>query len=127
MSELAWEDLLGVPFLAGGDDPAVGLDCYGQAREVNRRLGQTIPALGQVRPTPETSATGCAALVAVEIQDAEPGDMLLDDPENLGYPSHVTTVVSQGWGLSVSANHGRAYCLPLHRVKHRCGVWRPVR
>lgn len=127
MTDLEWEDLLAVPFLAGGDDPTVGLDCYGQAREINRRLGRSMPELGQARPTPDASATGCAALIAVDPSEADVGDLALDDPEELGYPSHVSTVVRRGWALSVSANHGRAYCLPFHRVKHRCGVWRPIR
>lgn len=125
MSEpVPYEDLLAVPFLAGGDDPAVGLDCYGQAREINRRLGRVLPALGMGRPTPETSAHGVAALVRVEYPP-EVGDLLLDDPEGLGYPSHVSTVVRPGWALSVSAKHGRAYCWPLGRVRSRCGIWRP--
>lgn len=118
-----WEDLLAVPFLAGGDDPSVGLDCYGQAREINRRLGRNLPDLGAIRPTPDASAEGVSSLVRLE-GPIEVGDLLLDDPERLGYPSHVTTVVRPGWGLSVSARHGRAYCWPLSRVLYRCGIWR---
>lgn len=36
-------DLIGVPFLDGGRDPAIGLDCYGLVKEVFKRQGINLP------------------------------------------------------------------------------------
>ena len=36
-------DLIGVPFIDGGRDKAVGLDCWGLATEVFRRYGMELP------------------------------------------------------------------------------------
>jgi len=41
MPDLA--DLIGVPFLDLGRDPAVGLDCWGVVMEVQRRMGRIVP------------------------------------------------------------------------------------
>ena len=38
-----YDDLIGVPFLDGGRDPKIGLDCWGLALEVFRRHGITLP------------------------------------------------------------------------------------
>jgi cell wall-associated NlpC family hydrolase len=34
-----FDDLIGVPYIEGGRDRKVGLDCYGLCIEVNRRIG----------------------------------------------------------------------------------------
>lgn len=36
-------DLIGLPFVDGGRDPAVGLDCWGLSTEVFRRYGIALP------------------------------------------------------------------------------------
>lgn len=36
-------DLIGLPFVDGGRDPAVGLDCWGLSTEVFRRYGIELP------------------------------------------------------------------------------------
>ncbi|HWR06300.1 C40 family peptidase [Sporomusa sp.] len=36
-------DLIGLPFIDGGRDPAVGLDCWGLSTEVFRRYGIELP------------------------------------------------------------------------------------
>jgi len=36
-------DLIGLPFIDGGRDPAVGLDCWGLSTEVFRRYGINLP------------------------------------------------------------------------------------
>ncbi len=36
-------DLIGVPFVNGGRDPAVGLDCWGLVMAVFQRFGITLP------------------------------------------------------------------------------------
>ena len=38
-----WQDLIGVPFVDGGRDPTVGLDCWGLSTEVFRRYGVALP------------------------------------------------------------------------------------
>lgn len=37
------DDLIGLPFIDGGRDPAVGLDCWGLSTEVFRRYGISLP------------------------------------------------------------------------------------
>ena len=36
-------DLIGLPFIDGGRDPAIGLDCWGLSTEVFRRYGIELP------------------------------------------------------------------------------------
>lgn len=37
------DDLLGIPFLDGGRDPRIGLDCWGLVLEIFRRYGIDLP------------------------------------------------------------------------------------
>jgi cell wall-associated NlpC family hydrolase len=43
-----FSDLVGMPYVRSGRDPAIGLDCWGLCMEVYRRLGRCLPDLGQV-------------------------------------------------------------------------------
>ena len=106
-----WVDLLAVPFRHGGDSLADGLDCWGQAVEVNRRLGRAISARD---PSVFVRVDGCEDV----------GDILASDPERFGFISHVSTVVAPNCALSTSIKHG-PYTLPLHRVGKELGSWRP--
>lgn len=38
-----FRDLIGIPFLDGGRDPKVGLDCWGLCMAVHRKLGRNFP------------------------------------------------------------------------------------
>jgi cell wall-associated NlpC family hydrolase len=38
-----FNDLIGIPFLDGGRDPKIGLDCWGAAREIYQRFGCELP------------------------------------------------------------------------------------
>lgn len=38
-----YNDLIGVPFVNGGRDPAAGLDCWGLFMEVMQRFGTPVP------------------------------------------------------------------------------------
>jgi cell wall-associated NlpC family hydrolase len=40
-------DLIGIPFLQNGRDPAIGLDCWGLCREALKRFGQDVPDFPQ--------------------------------------------------------------------------------
>ena len=40
-------DLIGIPFVQDGRDPATGLDCWGLCREALRRYGQEVPDFPQ--------------------------------------------------------------------------------
>lgn len=120
-----WQDLLRVPFLAGGDDPSIGLDCWGICREVARRAGLAFPPhdWGEAEPGAAWSTfrrigDRWTALGAV-------GDLLVSDPERKGYASHVSVVVDaeRGIVLSTSKLHG-PYSWPAFRVPCDYGVWR---
>lgn len=41
--DITYTDLIGVPFIDGGRDPDVGLDCWGLSAEVFRRYGIELP------------------------------------------------------------------------------------
>jgi len=41
--KIAIEDLIGLPFIDGGRDPNIGLDCWGLSTEIFRRYGQQLP------------------------------------------------------------------------------------
>ena len=41
--DLRTDDLIGIPFVDGGRDPRIGLDCWGLVLEVFRRAGVTLP------------------------------------------------------------------------------------
>jgi len=43
MSNITTRDLIGVPFVDGGRDPRLGLDCWGLVLEVFRRFGIELP------------------------------------------------------------------------------------
>lgn len=40
---MKYEDLIGTPFIDGGRDKEIGLDCWGLAREMFRRQGIDVP------------------------------------------------------------------------------------
>jgi cell wall-associated NlpC family hydrolase len=40
-------DLIGIPFLQNGRNPAIGLDCWGLCREVLKRFGLDVPDFPQ--------------------------------------------------------------------------------
>ena len=125
---IEWRDLLAVPFRFGGEDAGTGLDCWGQARVIARRAGFYVPewptrwrddpsrtmtpALEYVGPVPS-----CATHIA---------DLLVSDPEELGWPSHVATIIDERTrhALSTSGKYG-PYTLPAARHPCTYGVWRP--
>lgn len=40
---ITFTDLIGLPFVDGGRDPTVGLDCWGLSTEIFRRYGVDVP------------------------------------------------------------------------------------
>lgn len=111
-----WLDLLRVPFLEDGDDPAVGLDCWGQAREVCRRAGVPFPDIGR---------SEAARYFELLPRWSEVGDLLASDPTKKGRPSHVAVVVDVALGLALSTSvRAGPFCWPIHRASSECGVWR---
>lgn len=116
----AYEDLLAVPFRNGGENPLLGLDCYGQAKEINRRLGHPLPCS-------DRTERGLLK-VGDKWQDAtELGDIIVSDPELTGELAHCSTVVSlrETFSLSCSERQG-AYAIPARRISRVVGVWRSI-
>jgi len=100
-------DLLGVPFERGGDDPATGLDCWGQAAEINRRLGKRLPEPGR--------SAGGLQVVGTRAEDATMlGDLVCSDLEGTGEPSHVSVLVDLDRRLALSCSeNGGPFAVPV--------------
>jgi hypothetical protein len=62
------DDYLGVPYLWGGTDPNVGLDCSGFVQEVFDRLGVDLPRVSRDQARVGTPVSSLA--------EAQPGDLL---------------------------------------------------
>lgn len=113
-----YQDLLSVPFCAGGDDPAVGLDCWGQAAEIARRLGLELPIPGR-------SAQGLCWLGPSWECATAAGDLLGSDLEGMGSPTHVSTLVDPGRHLVLTCSErSGAFAVPSWTIAHLVGVWR---
>ena len=122
MIRVEWVDLLTVPYLENGDDPSIGLDCWGQACEVARRAGLSFPVVGS-RPSSEAALHECAFERVPRADRA--GDVLAADPHALGFVSHVSSVVDAERGLALSTSpRAGAFCWPIRRVGIGLGVWR---
>lgn len=118
---IAWRDLLAVPFELGADGPEK-MDCWGQAREVNRRAGRALPDLSRARPTPDDAERGMVGLLPAT-QPYQIGDVFMSDPEKRGHPSHVAVLVAPGWTLSCTQRHG-PYAKRVGATPCDLGVWR---
>jgi hypothetical protein len=123
-------DLLAVQFAPRGDDPTIGLDCWGMAREVARRAGLFLPTWPHfTADDPRAELTPFVEFLGDHCTAARKcGDLIIGDPKKLGWPSHVAVLVDELdlVALSTSEVHG-AYAWPAFR--HACdyGVWRPTR
>jgi len=116
-------DLVGLPFLKGSDDPALGgIDCWGVTRIVLRRLGLADPG-GLVDPWEARTRVG-ASLVAAK-PDAR--SMQLGDVLAFGGtpPTHVAPVVALDPPLVLHARRGGSLCvLEATRLVGVVGVYR---
>lgn len=75
---------LGVPYLWGGTDPDVGLDCSGFVQLVYRSLGVELPRVSRDQAT--------AGVAVPSIEDARPGDLIA-----FGEPvDHIAIYVGDG-------------------------------
>ena len=123
-----WQDLLAVPFKLGGDDPATGLDCYGQARVIAQRAGLVLPDLHdgeRVQDWLVRYPEACERVFASE--GLRVGGLILSDPEGLGFASHVATVVVAGrkaWAITTSERSG-PMASSAFRMNASHGIWRP--
>ena len=83
-----------VPYLQGGRDPSVGLDCWGFYREARRILGLSVPPVHQVSGEEETEAEWMSARQSTEWRRLvlpEPGCLvMLTRP---GRPAHCGMVM----------------------------------
>lgn len=86
---LAWADLvegpdgMGVPWVAGGVDPAVGLDCKGACWHILRRLWPDFPAPAILGVRSDSASDGGAAAFA-EWKQAALGWMAVPVADRLG-------------------------------------------
>lgn len=104
MTRIPYEDLLGVPFRWGGEDPATGLDCWGLARVLCARAGRALPSVGALAGRADRELADCAGAagdvapalerVADGWKRAQPGDLLELAPHAPDAPPHVAVLVS---------------------------------
>ncbi len=75
---MKYDDLLNVPYKAGGRNKSDGLDCYGLCIEMCRRNGKKLKDLRFCPQNEDMLAEDAAKLNVVQIQeeDAEAGDIL---------------------------------------------------
>lgn len=128
MKTVEWIDLLSVPFVPNGDDPFVGLDCWGIACEIARRAGLVFPRLsGQTMESVAEFNARFRCIGARWSCIGKVGDLMLSDPEHLGYASHVKTVVDVERELVLTTGvRTGPYSWPAHRARCELGVWRFV-
>ena len=106
---IPYEDLLALPYVERGDDPNVGLDCFGQMREVHKRLG----FLSSPDEARDVSGIADLARVGLEVLGTDYrlatrlGDVLVSDPKGGSIPSHVSTLVEMRGPLFLSVQHNR--------------------
>lgn len=111
-----WKDMLSWPFARA--------NCYDLAVEVCRRAGLLLPPLpaswedAAEEVGPALQYVGPTAASAREV-----GDLIVGDPTNRGYASHVAVLVFPALALSTSVEAGPYAWRPS---RHPCqlGVWR---
>lgn len=85
---------LGVPYVWGGTNPAVGFDCSGLVQHVYADLGVSLPRTSQQQATIGTPVASLA--------QAQPGDLVFFEPSASG-PGHVGLYL--GGGAMIDAPH----------------------
>jgi cell wall-associated NlpC family hydrolase len=84
----AAERYLGVPYLWGGTDPAVGLDCSGFVQQAFADIGVSLP-----RVSIDQSKQGVP--VPGGLADAQPGDLLFWSGDGVR-PNHIAIYIGDG-------------------------------
>jgi cell wall-associated NlpC family hydrolase len=84
------QKFLGVPYLWGGTNPSVGVDCSGLVQDVYKTLGISLPR------TSEQQAT--AGVAVPSIADAQPGDLVFfpGSDGTAAAPGHVGIYIGNG-------------------------------
>lgn len=122
---MKWEDLLDVPFVEGGDDPETGLDCWGMACEVNRRLGHALPPIESPRVglRPPDGVQEAMEFLGSSPRDATRlGDVIASHGDK-PFVAHVAVLVAPGWALTTTRRHG-PWANTIWRHPCSMGVWR---
>ena len=95
-------DLIGIPFLQNGRDPAVGLDCWGLCREALRRFGRDVPdfphAVYDALEIDAQAATEARTGRWERIDQPEPGCVaaMAVDPDLPGAITHLGVYIGGG-------------------------------
>jgi len=94
MTRAPWKDLLGVPYVERGRDPAIGLDCLGLVMEFYRRAGVAFPDLDTPpkdagRPSALEGGVQALGWEALPPGRAQDGDLAV-------YADHVGVIVDGG-------------------------------
>jgi cell wall-associated NlpC family hydrolase len=84
------QKFLGVPYLWGGTNPSVGVDCSGLVQDVYKALGISLP-----RTSEQQAATGVAV---PSVADAQPGDLVFfpGSDGTAAAPGHVGIYIGNG-------------------------------
>ena len=125
--------LLRVPFLWHGDDPEVGLDCWGAWKVVAAEAGLALPDDHALRfGTGDDVASGLDALAAHFVPIGVPpeggwrvGDLIQQDGRGRGVADHVATIVDTAAPLALTTSERTGtLVLRLGRLQRIVGALR---
>jgi cell wall-associated NlpC family hydrolase len=119
-------DLIGIPYKPHGRDSREGLDCWGLAIEIYRRMGKTLP--DYVYDTTDTASnvkTGERIFATVPTTKLEkPEPWCLIELTILGEPSHVGIYLGSGDFIHASKKTGVAVDKIFRWKKRIAGYYR---
>ena len=122
-------DLMIAPFVLGGRDPAVGLDCWGFVMAVRERLGLGAPDItGETVDICSAASRGCDALMKewtpITVEAVAVGDVIVL-PGPSGRRTHAGVYMGGRPALVAHFNENRGQQQPWSQVKrHAKEIWR---
>jgi cell wall-associated NlpC family hydrolase len=97
---MEYRDLVGIPFVDGGRDPATGLDCWGIVMAAMRKLGKEVPDF-KISCWAVRDIAGAFAIAVLDFEKAEgPAEgtivAMAQDPEHPDTVQHFGVCIGGG-------------------------------